>query len=491
MKICVLQPDYSPSSVDYQYYDPTRDLSGLIPEAEFQHVQLNKLTTYKQIKDLSKQNFDIYVNLCEGYLEWEVPSVDVIHTLELLDLPFTGPTSKLYDPPKDLMKYVSYCCGIKTPNYIKASNVEQALKAHTTLKFPLFVKPLKAGDSLGIDSESKCCNEDQLNQKLNSIFKEYDEILIEECIDGREFTVLVAADQSKENNCISFTPVEYIFPEGYTFKTYSLKTSELHPESNKPCDDLELELGLRDAAERIFKAFNGVGYARLDFRVNNNREIYFLEINFTCSVFYSKGMEGSADYILAFDGIGQEGFLRHIIAEGIARHANRKKVYDMKGNSISGFGIYANKDIKKGQIIFKGEERSQRFVTRKHVKKHWTPEEKRFFAQYAYPISEQVYCLWDENPTEWAPQNHCCSPNTHYDGLNVVASRAIRNGEELTLDYASFLDETAESFKCNCNSPECRKVIKGIRSNSVTSREAEISKSKSKKVIVENVSGKS
>ena len=82
INICVLQPDYSTSAVDYQYYDPARDLSALIPEASFTHVLINKLTTYKQLKELKKKNFDIYVNLCEGYLEWEVPSIDVIYSLD-------------------------------------------------------------------------------------------------------------------------------------------------------------------------------------------------------------------------------------------------------------------------------------------------------------------------------------------------------------------------------------------------------------------------
>src|SRR5215208_3528268 len=82
MKICVLQVDYSTSSVDYQYYDPPRDLAPLWPDAQVDTVFLNKLTTYRQLKALSKKNYDVFVNLCEGYLEWEVPSVDVTFSLE-------------------------------------------------------------------------------------------------------------------------------------------------------------------------------------------------------------------------------------------------------------------------------------------------------------------------------------------------------------------------------------------------------------------------
>ena len=117
MKICVLQPDYSTSSVDYKNYDPPRELSHLLPGMQVDTVFLNKLTTYKQLKALKQLGYDCFVNLCEGYLEWEVPSIDVIYTLELLQMPFTGPTTQLYDPSKELMKYVAYTEGINTPAY--------------------------------------------------------------------------------------------------------------------------------------------------------------------------------------------------------------------------------------------------------------------------------------------------------------------------------------------------------------------------------------
>src|SRR5258708_29218519 len=118
-------------------------------DANFTHVLLNKLTTYKQLKELKKKNYDIFVNLCEGYLEWEIPSIDVIYTLEMLNLPFTGPGTKLYDPPKELMKYVAYSEGVKIPAYVLVEKKEDVKEAIQKLPFPMFVKPAKAGDSLG------------------------------------------------------------------------------------------------------------------------------------------------------------------------------------------------------------------------------------------------------------------------------------------------------------------------------------------------------
>ncbi len=470
LRICVLQPDYSTSSVDYQNYDPPRELSHLMPNALFTNVFLNKLTTYKQLKELSKQKFDIYVNLCEGYLEWGVPSIDVIYCLELLNLPFTGPTSLLYDPPKELMKYVAYTEGIKTPNYalITLDSVIEEECKH--LHFPLFVKPAKAGDSLGVDDKSLVNTTAELKEKITAIMEEYAPLLVEEFIEGREFTVMLVANDDGKTVTV-FKPVEYIFPQGNTFKTYALKTSELHPNANIPCNNKEIEAELKQAAAKIFKCFGGVGYARLDFRVNDKNEIFFLEINFTCSVFYTDGYQGSADYILNYDGYGQSAFLQHIIKEGIYRHSLKQKKYTLKGNAIAGYGIYATQNIAVGEVIFKGEEMAQRIVSKRFVDNNWGVNEKLIFAKYAYPVSKEVYLLWDNNPAEWAPQNHSCNANTGYKGLNVLALLPIKKGYELTLNYASFLDETMEPFNCQCGSPNCSGLITGIKNNSVTERE--------------------
>ena len=99
LKVCVLQPDYSASGVDYRHYDPQRNLAPLLPGCTVHHEALNKVSTYRQLKRLAAQGFDIFVNLCEGYPEWDVPGIDVMQSLEALGLPYTGPTPTLYDVP--------------------------------------------------------------------------------------------------------------------------------------------------------------------------------------------------------------------------------------------------------------------------------------------------------------------------------------------------------------------------------------------------------
>ena len=472
MKVCVLQPDYSTSGVDYRHYDPARDLTRLLPGHQVDHVALHKLTVYKQLRALSRQGYDIFVNLTDGYLEWDIPSIDVIHSLDALGLPYTGPTAALYHPAKELMKYVAHIAGVRIPAYEMVERVEEIARVTGKLAFPLFVKPSWAGDSLGVDAQSLCRNVAALTAKVGATLPDYPELLVEEYIAGREFTVLVLSTPDEPAPCTSFVPVEFIFDAGSQFKTYAMKTSELHPDANVPVRDAALAARLREAAERVFTGFNAVGYARMDFRMNDRGELYFLEANFSCSIFYSDGSEGSGDYILAHDGIGQAGFLRKIIAEGLARHERRQKKYVVRGSAISGFGIYARRALAPGDVIFKGEERSQRIVTRDYVRAHWSAAEQEIFRHYAYPLSDEVFVLWAEDPSEWAPQNHSCEPNTELKGLDLVAIGAIPAGVELTLDFATLQNPESEPFRCNCGTKSCRGQVRGTPGNSVSAREA-------------------
>jgi hypothetical protein len=459
MKVCVLQPDYTGSTVDYQYYDPPRDLAPLLPGCRVEHLFLRKATTYRQLREAAAHRYDIFVNLCEGYLDWDIPSIDVIWSLDSLGLPYTGPGMRLYDPSKPLMKYVAYTQGVDFPPFVEASTEAECAAAWMRLRPPLFVKPAHAGDSLGIDAASLVTREEDLLPKCRQVMAGYGEVLIEEYVAGREYTVLVAAAPHSRFHPVVYQPVEFLFPPGATFKTYDLKITQHHPECNVALTDRVLDERLRSAASRIFAGFEGEGYARLDFRANAAGELYFLDINFACSVFYQPGYEGSADYILRFDPAGPSGFLRHIIAEGMERHRRRQPLYKRRGNAISGFGIYATRAIREGEVVFRGEERSQRLVTWRHVERNWPGEQVDVFRRYSIPAGRDLRILWDEDPNQWAPQNHSCDPNSAFDGLNVIALRDIAAREELTLDYATFGHVEMMPFTCACGSEKCRGFV--------------------------------
>jgi D-alanine-D-alanine ligase len=467
MKVCILQPDYADSEVPYRHFDPRRNLTALLPECVVDHLFLKKTIVYRQLREAARRGYDIFVNLCEGYLDWDIPSLDVIWSMDLLNVPYTGPGTRLYDPSKPLMKYVAYTQGVRFPAFVEATTDADCEAALAQLRFPMFVKPAHAGDSLGIDGASCVSSEQELRRQTGKVIREFGNALIEEYIDGREFTVLVAADASTPFEPRTFQPIEFRFGEGAKFKTYKLKVEQHHPDCNVPVTDPDIDTRLRTAARYIFAGFEGEGYARLDFRMNANGDLFFLDINFACSVFYPTGYEGSADYILKHDPAGPSGFLRTIIADGMERHRRKRKVYERRGNTISGFGIFASEDIRAWQVVFRGEERPHRLVTRQHIGHRWPERQQELFNRYALPVSRQVAVLWSEDPDDWAPQNHSCDPNTVFEGLNVVALRNIRRGEELTLDYSLACDDTMIPFECSCGSANCRGEIRGRAGNAL------------------------
>jgi D-alanine-D-alanine ligase len=301
-----------------------------------------------------------------------------------------------------------------------------------------------------------------LEPKVAVLTEKYGSTLVEEYVDGREFSVLVCGNPDPAGRPLALLPVEFSFREGESFKTYDLKMHQHRPECNVPCDDPLLAERLKDAACNVFSACSAVGYARMDFRLSKDNDLFFLEWNFDCSVFYPEGFEGTADYILKFDGLGQAGFLRKIIEEGLARHARRTKSYAVRQSKI-GYGVFATRRIAAGEIVMRGEESPHRIATGAHVERHWSRADKEVFYRYAYPLGKEVYAFWDRDPTAWSPQNHSCDPNTGFSGLNVMALRDINIGEELTIDYSTFCDGHMPSFECQCGSPKCRGRIAGSR----------------------------
>lgn len=473
MKVCVLQHSYERSEMlrEHAQYDPPRDLSHLAPDWSISHLFLHKATIYNQLKDAKKQNFDIFVNLCEGQLTWDIASVDVIHALESLGLPYTGPTPALYEPRKDALKLVARYAGVRSPRFAAISTLNEVPRAIRNLRYPLFVKPNGSGDSWGIDSASFCHDAKAVAFKSEELLRAHDSVLIEEYVGGREFSVLVAADPANPKQPLTYPAIEFRFPEGESFKTYDLKNKQFLPAQNIRISDAALEGELVACARRFFLAYGAVGYCRMDFRLDGDGVPNILDANFTCSIFYPDKFLGTADYILKLDPGGPSAFFRHIVGEGIARWKARQAAYVVRNDGLSGLGIEAARHLRKGDIVFKGEELAQRIATKRWVDNYWNAEEKATFAQYAYPLDDEVYILWSNDPLDWSPQNHSCDPNCAYDGLNVIALRDIEPGAELTLDYADFCNESAAEFACACGAANCRGWVRGSPGNSVALRE--------------------
>ena len=459
MKICVLDDSYEQSTTPFKQFDflpdPIRYLDGHECERHFLH----KATAVRQVRELARCGFEVFLNLCDGAWEEDRPGIEVVQALERLGLAFTGATSTFYEPSREAMKRVCRYAEIGTPRYMMLSHVTETEIAASSLRFPMIVKHPNGYASIGITRDSRVETTQALRHQAAKTIEAFGGALIEEFVEGREFTVLVAENPDDEFDPIVYQPVEFCFPAGESFKHFDLKWKDYQKMSCIPCDDRDLACRLMDMSRRFFVGLGGTGYGRCDIRMNGQDELFMLEINPNCEVFYPPEDAGSADFILLNDPAGHRGFVEKIIQAALKRRQIKK--WRIRPHPNGDFGMYATVSIEPGDVIERYEESPHVLVSKSHVQKFWNAVEQELFYRYAYPLTDEVYVVWSDNPERWKPINHSCDPNAWLDGLNLTARYKIAAGEQITMDYATFCNESLGEFVCSCGSPECRGLIRG------------------------------
>jgi len=462
MKIAVLHPSYEGSKAPFKGLDPDCDPGRYLPDASFSNFQIFKATSAKQIMEIAAQGFDVFLNLCDGAWDEDRPGIEVVQTLEKLNVAFTGAGTGFYDPTRESMKMAAYASDVKVPAYMYVRSIEQEKRVVEKLRFPMIVKHPQSYGSVGMTKDSRVTDFQGLHRELERMLKQFGGALVEEFIEGREYTVLVTEPRDGEDTPLTYPPVEFVFSDDETFKHFNLKWVDWQKMDMRIVeDDEELIASLREAAALTFESLVGSGYARCDFRVNPEGEVFLLEINPNGAVFYPEGQFGGADFSLASVPMGHRDFLEHLLHCAKRRQKRGEVNWEWTFDPNTGFGMAAACDIPTGEIVVCYEEQPCKLVSRQHVEKNWRGLKRQWFEQYAYPITDEIFQLWSDNPEEWRPINHSCEPNTWLQGLDIIARRDIKMGEELTLDYATFYDSAMESFDCTCGASECRGKIHG------------------------------
>ena len=141
------------------------------------------------------------------------------------------------------------------------------------LQFPVFVKPNNGGSSIGMSKVKEASEE--LGAAVEKAFREDNQVLVEEMIQGREFTVGVF----KTKGQISVLPITEVVAHNDFFDfeaKYEGKSTEITPAA-LPEDWKEK---LEETAKKIYQVLNCRGVVRIDFIYNEeNDQPYMLEIN--------------------------------------------------------------------------------------------------------------------------------------------------------------------------------------------------------------------
>ena len=187
-------------------------------------------------------------------------------TFELFDIKYTGTDSlsSAIAMDKALTKQVFKSCGVKTPNsYI--------LMGPDDLRDPIFpcvVKVSGGGSSVGVYIVN---NNEEYKAAVKEAFTYEDKVLVEEYIKGREFTDCVI--QGMPLPIVEIQPKNGFYD--YKNKYQAGSTIETCPANISS----ELKDSIQEAAVDAYNALGIKTYARMDFIVNENDEVYCLEAN--------------------------------------------------------------------------------------------------------------------------------------------------------------------------------------------------------------------
>lgn len=198
--------------------------------------------------------------------------------LDLLDIPYTSCdalTSALTMNKGYSKAIVDGIPGLHIAKSVQLFEHRQENPAQllNTLDLPLFIKPNNGGSSIGM---SKVKTPDELPQALDKAFKEDTQVLVEEFIQGREFSVGVYNGK----NGITVLPATEVIPSNDFFdfeaKYTPGATEEITPGRMSDDEKSNVEKIVKD----IYIRLNCRGMVRIDyFLQENTSNFYFVEIN--------------------------------------------------------------------------------------------------------------------------------------------------------------------------------------------------------------------
>ncbi|HEY6482737.1 MAG TPA: hypothetical protein VIY54_04350 [Steroidobacteraceae bacterium] len=274
---------------------------------------------------------DIVFNLLEEFDGIVTYDQHVVAFLELMRQPYTGcnPRGLLLSRDKSLCKQLLTYHRIPTPQFAvfrRGSRIHVPRK----IRFPLFVKSTTEDASLGIAQASVVEDVAKLKERIEFVHEQVgSDALVEEYIEGRELYVGMLG-----NERLTRLPVwEMVFgslPEKLAaIATRKVKWDKRYQAkygiTTRAAADLPATVltSLDKLSRRIYRTLGLSGYARMDFRVRPDGQVYVLEAN------ANPNLEAAEDFAESAHaaGVSYDELLERIMGLGASYRAQWRAFY--------------------------------------------------------------------------------------------------------------------------------------------------------------------
>ncbi len=230
---------------------------------------------------------DLVFNLLEEFHGVSKFDQHVVAYLELLKLAYTGcnPRGLVLARSKAITKKIAAYHRVRAPAFFVVPHGAK-VRRPKSLRFPLFVKSVNEEASLGISQASIVETEEKLSERVRFIHDSIgSDAIIEEYITGRELYVGVIGNDRLRVLPTWELDFGRLVESGEPIATARVKHS---PEYQKKHGidirraqeiDPAIERQLRRTTRRVYRMLELDGYARVDYRLTANGELYLLEAN--------------------------------------------------------------------------------------------------------------------------------------------------------------------------------------------------------------------
>ena len=278
------------------------------------------------VERLIQSGVDFVFNIAEG-VQGESRESHIPAILEMMNVPYSGSgvlTQAITlnkSRKKEILKYYS----IPTPSWQVFRYSHQ--KLDSSLKFPLIVKPDAEGSSVGITDSSLVDDVTSLKNEVSKVTKVYRQnALVEEYLDGREFTVGLLGNGKSRVLPIMEMDFSHL-PEGVNrFDSYEAKW--IHDSPDNPNDPVicpaNIGTALRKRIEKVardtFKALGCFDLCRIDMRLDAKGVPNVLDVNALPGLMPRREENSRFTRACFADGINYDEIIRTVMEAALKRN---------------------------------------------------------------------------------------------------------------------------------------------------------------------------
>ncbi|HTR77266.1 MAG TPA: hypothetical protein VMH39_04125 [Gemmatimonadaceae bacterium] len=277
------------------------------------------------IEKLRRGHFDLAFNMCEGIDGVAAFEPAVIGVLELFGIPYTGATS--YTASVCLRKHVVNSLldrsGLPVPRFA----VVRRGGTLPSVGFPAICKPAAEDASLGVEQRSVVRTTRALARRVEAMLEQWDEILVQRFVDGREVNVGLLGDTVLPIAEIDFRAMP---SDKWRIVTYRSKwdsgcDEDLGAEPRCPARlPAKLAADIKRIALEAWRLVGGCGYGRVDMRIDAEGRPWILEVNANPDIASDAGLARMGRVA----GMEYGSLIREICELAMRRDAARTSVVD-------------------------------------------------------------------------------------------------------------------------------------------------------------------